>query len=400
MGQTVSRDKRPVSVIDQAVVRLEVPPRKSKVSNTVQIQTAWDSSQELLQTKRDNNSNEHLDENNNIKTSNDNDHLPTKITPSISKRFSPMSLIKASLSKLLFRKKSSKHMLESSKTNLSPLMSGKSPRHKKSIELHAQQTAFLRPSTPHMLDVRRCCATPITVMQAVITPNTNHPKSTTSKGGQYQGGDIPTASPRLSDSISRTPTTTTTPYPNEMSKDNSTPPPPRSRPPKPPNKRTARERSPFRTGCCGPAAPPVYLDYKSTSCGSSGYGGRGNRWKTGNPIIDRLKNVDVIEELQYNCPESDTGDCLKSKFDDPDFDYFYVCDGCGETMDGDCPCGTGDNSSSKPVTYSRRQRFNFTSSNNAQNDDDDDDGPPFKWPADPNLCCCPCCVAGLRRNPW
>jgi len=164
----------------------------------------------------------------------------------------------------------------------------------------------------------------------------------------------------------------------------------------PKNNPSKAKREPFHRGCCGPVPPPAYLDYNYCS-GSGGYSSKGGRCSNRNPILDRLKNVDVIEELQYNVPGADPAGDSKVENEDDDFDYFYVCTECGERTEADicCPKGSKKQSKTNPVTYSRRQRFNFTSTRNACSDEED--GPPFKWPA--NACRCLCCVAGLRRNP-
>jgi hypothetical protein len=145
-----------------------------------------------------------------------------------------------------------------------------------------------------------------------------------------------------------------------------------------------QNQSKLRKGCCKPLVPPVYIDYTSCSSRKTSGGQQG-----GNLIIDRLKNVDVIEELQYQVPGGECGDNS-----DEDFDYYYQCPECGDME----PCknanGDGKGTCTKPVTYSRRQRFNFAHKGNS----DDDEGPPFSWAAS-DKCPCVCCRAGLRRNP-
>lgn len=149
-------------------------------------------------------------------------------------------------------------------------------------------------------------------------------------------------------------------------------------------------------GCCQPVAPPVYLDYSSRYSGGSRGGIGGGGASSGNAILNMLKNVDVIEELQYQVPGGDCGD----NNSDSEFEYYYRCNECGEME----PCGKGGGGgcgkdgggkSKKPVVYSRRQRFNFA---NGRNVEESEDGPPFPIPTSA-ACPCHCCRAGLRRSP-
>jgi len=140
--------------------------------------------------------------------------------------------------------------------------------------------------------------------------------------------------------------------------------------------------------------PPVYI---SAGTGYSGRGsGNGGGRSSVNPC-DRLANVEIVEELKYYTP----GDGPSTKCTSA-YDCYSICNECGEAeFVGECPpdccpkpeccdpccpkkpegcdpccpkpeccdpCG-------KPVTYTRRQKFNFNDV-----DTSDPDGPPFKWP--------------------
>jgi len=153
-----------------------------------------------------------------------------------------------------------------------------------------------------------------------------------------------------------------------------------------------------KLGCCCPqnnyynacAAPPSYLDYGGPDpCRSGGVGGRA-RGRSGNPYMDRLRNVDVIEELNYCTPGGGCGQQCDD--DDCPYDCFLMCNECGEMEPVPKPekkaCSSNQGS---PVKYTRRQRFNF------QNGEGDPDSPPFPWTS--TSCGCPCCKAGSRRSP-
>lgn len=147
-----------------------------------------------------------------------------------------------------------------------------------------------------------------------------------------------------------------------------------------------------KTACVG-GAPPAYLDYGGVAS-TAGASRRSRK----DPVMERLKNVDVIEELTYMVPnECGGGDDCESD----EFDYYAVCESCGEMeplADELKPAGCKKGIKETPVTYSRRQRFNFKNKNEMG---EDEEGPPY--PIDGLLpgetCRCPCCQAGLRRNP-
>ncbi|ODN01515.1 hypothetical protein Ocin01_05164 [Orchesella cincta] len=168
-------------------------------------------------------------------------------------------------------------------------------------------------------------------------------------------------------------------------------------------KRNSLDPTFVKKGCCAGkghraggvgGAPPAYLDYGGGGAGGSSAGAR--RRAQHDPVMERLKNVDVVEELTYMVPNP----CCGNESDEEDCEYYAVCDSCGEMEP--LPeelkkkiTGKGKKDDSTPVTYSRRQRFNFK-----QKNDDDEDGPPFRYNGSPGHSCrCNCCVAGLRRNP-
>jgi len=137
--------------------------------------------------------------------------------------------------------------------------------------------------------------------------------------------------------------------------------------------------------CCrNSGAPPVYI----SSYGGSGRGGGGACHSTcgqgkNNPL-DRLRNVDVIESLCYY-PAKDDSECSDRDGGEP-MDMYEVCDDCGEMeYIGEQLPKRKKKPNRKPVTYTRKQRFNFK---NPEEDlpvipafPEDNDGPPYIWPS-------------------
>lgn len=182
-------------------------------------------------------------------------------------------------------------------------------------------------------------------------------------------------------------------------------------------KKSSEEQDCRRCGPCGgkgqlSGAPPAYLDYgMGGAANCAGEAWKGKR-KT-DPVMDRLKNVDVVEEMTYLVPmpncggQGDACDSMEgAEEDDDDCDYYAVCESCGEMEPIPEELKKELKSRKKkkkvdntPVTYSRRQRFNFKSKGDMC---DEEDGPPYPYEGlqCPGAGCrCNCCVAGLRRNP-
>lgn len=185
-------------------------------------------------------------------------------------------------------------------------------------------------------------------------------------------------------------------------------------------KATKAEAPPRPCEKCGPCAgkysssgaPPAYLDY-----GEGEYANQtGQAWKDkrkGDPVMDRLKNVDVVEEMTYLVPNPPDcgggGDAGRDEEEvDDDCDYYAVCESCGEMepipeeLKKELQAKRRrkkrkEKGESLPVTYSRRQRFNFK--NKGDMCDDDGDVPPYPYEGQQCPGCrCTCCVAGLRRD--